>query len=199
MSGPARGARWALEPVLGRGRSFPRFLGRPVPPALLRELYDWACLGPTAMNSQPLRIRFLASPDQRAALAACVHEGNRDKVLSAPVCAVLGMDLDFPDTLERLFPHKAGAAEGYRGRPGLVETAALRNSSLQAGYLIMAARMLGLDCGPMSGFVAEQVDALVWPGTSVRTNLLCNLGYGDRSALFPRGPRLEFDQACEIL
>src|SRR5262249_42877823 len=112
----------------------------------------------------PLRIRWMVSPAARARLADCVYEGNRAKVLSAPVCAVLGMDLDFVAKLARVFPHKKDAAGYYANKPALVESTAFRNSSLQCGYLIVAARLLGLDCGPMSGFHAAEVDALCWSG-----------------------------------
>jgi 3-hydroxypropanoate dehydrogenase len=189
----------ALTQALGSARSHGRFSDRPVPDALLHTLYDWTRWGPTSMNCQPLRVCFVASADARAQLADCVYDSNRAKILSAPVCAVLGMDLDFAAQLPRLFPHKTDAQAYYADKPALVQATALRNSSLQAGYFIVAARLLGLDCGPMSGFDRGRVDALCWAGSSVETNLLCNLGHGDPHALRERAPRLAFDEACRIV
>jgi 3-hydroxypropanoate dehydrogenase len=176
-----------MEQVHARTQNL--FQDRPVDPVLLRKLYELVSCGPTSMNSQPMRAKLLVSREKREALAACVYPGNREKVLSAPVVAVIGMDLNFPATLSKVFPHKTDAAAYYAGNPALVETTAFRNSSMQAAYLIIAARLLSLDCGPMSGFDHEQVDALCWAGTKVKTNLLCNLGYGRHDTVFARSPR----------
>ena len=132
-------------------------------------------------------------------LVECLYEGNRSKSESAPVIAIVGYDQAFPSALPRLFPHKADAQSYYEGKPDLVESTALRNSSLHGAYLLMAARALGLDCGPMSGFDAPAVDRAFWTGTSVRTNFLCNIGFGNHSLIKPRGPRLAFDEVCSIL
>jgi 3-hydroxypropanoate dehydrogenase len=170
----------------------------PVPEALLRELYDLLKWGPTSANSSPARFVFVQSPEGKARLEACMNEGsNRRKVAEAPVTAIVGMDLAFHERLPKLFPH-ADARSWFEGKPALIEATAFRNSSLQGAYLMMAARALGLDCGPMSGFDAAALDAAFWAGTAVRTNFVCALGHGEAGRLFPRGPRLGFDEACRL-
>ena len=170
----------------------------PVPDELLSELYELMKWAPTSANSSPARIAFVRTPEGKARLEACMNEGsNRRKVREAPVTAVIGMDLAFPDTLPRLFPH-TDARAWFEGQPALIETTALCNASLQGAYLMMAARALGLDCGPMGGFDAAAMDAAFWAGTAVRTNFVCTLGRGDATRLFPRGPRLGFDEACRL-
>jgi 3-hydroxypropanoate dehydrogenase len=139
----------------------------------------------------------VTSPAAKERLLACMTPGNVEKTRSAPVTAIIGMDLAFPDKLPFLFPH-ADAKSWFAGKPEFIETTAFRNSSLQGGYFILAARAIGLDCGPMSGFDAAKVDAEFWAGTSVRTNFICNLGHGDPSKLFARSPRLPFEEACRI-
>jgi 3-hydroxypropanoate dehydrogenase len=180
-------------------RTCSRWLPQAVDDALLRELYGLASLGPTSMNSQPMRLQFAVSATARERLAACVNPGNVDKVRGAPVVAIVGQDLAFVERLAVLFAHKTDARSYYDGKPDVVASTALRNSSLQGGYLILAARLLGLDCGPMSGFDAARVDREFWAGSTVRTNFLCALGHGDRTALRERPPRLAFDQACAIV
>lgn len=180
-------------------RTCSRWLPQAVDDALLRELYRLASLGPTSMNSQPMRLQFAVSAAARERLAACVNPGNVDKVRSAPVVAIVGQDLAFVEQLAVLFAHKTDARSYYDGKPDVVASTALRNSSLQGGYLILAARLLGLDCGPMSGFDAARVDREFWAGSTVRTNFLCTLGHGDRTALRERPPRLAFEQACAIV
>jgi 3-hydroxypropanoate dehydrogenase len=180
-------------------RTCSRWLPQAVDDALLRELYRLASLGPTSMNSQPMRLQFAVSAAARERLAACVNPGNVDKVRSAPVVAIVGQDLAFVEQLAVLFAHKTDARSYYDGKPDVVASTALRNSSLQGGYLILAARLLGLDCGPMSGFDAARVDREFWAGSTVRTNFLCALGHGDRTALRERPPRLAFEQACAIV
>lgn len=188
-----------IESIFETGRSHGHWLPEPVSEDLLRALYERAKWGPTSMNSQPMRLQFVVSPSAKEKLAACLNPANRPKALSAPVTVIVGHDLSFPETLSTLFPHKTDALSYYAGKPDLVATTALRNSSLQGGYLILAARSLGLDCGPMSGFDPAAVDAAFWAGTSVRTNFLCNLGHGDPAALHPRGPRLAFEQVCRVV
>jgi 3-hydroxypropanoate dehydrogenase len=180
-------------------RTCSRWLPQAVDDALLRELYGLASLGPTSMNSQPMRLQFAVSATARERLAACVNPGNVDKVRGAPVVAIVGQDLAFVERLALLFAHKTDARSYYDGKPDVVASTALRNSSLQGGYLILAARLLGLDCGPMSGFDAARVDREFWAGSTVRTNFLCALGHGDRTGLRERPPRLAFDQACAIV
>lgn len=175
------------------------WLPKPVSETQLRALYELVKLGPTSMNSQPMRLQFVISAAAKMRLVECVNPGNRTKTIAAPVVAIIGHDLHFPATLGRLFPHKQDAASYYEGKPEYVAATALRNSSLQGAYLIMAARSMGLDCGPMSGFDSDAVDQAFWDRTTVRTNFLCNIGYGDSSQLRPRGPRLEFDEVCQVI
>jgi len=186
------------EQLFDHARTHNAWLPREVPDALLQRLYDLMKWGPTSANCSPTRIVFVKSPAAKARLLPCLMEGNRAKTEAAPVTAILGMDMAFYDKLPQLFPHNPEARRWFEGNPELIQTTALRNGSLQGGYFILAARALGLDCGPMSGFDAAAVDAAFWGGTTVRTNFLCNLGYGDASQLFPRGPRLPFDEACRI-
>jgi 3-hydroxypropanoate dehydrogenase len=170
----------------------------PVPDTLLHELYELMKWAPTSANSSPARIAFVRTPEGKARLEACMNPGsNRQKVREAPVTAVVGMDMAFYERLPQLFPH-ADARAWFVGKPAHIEATAFRNSSLQGGYLMIAARALGLDCGPMSGFDAAALDAAFWADTPVRTNFVCALGYGDASRLFARGPRLAFDEACTL-
>ncbi len=177
-------------------RTHSHWLPRPVATELLQELVHLVQCGPTPMNTQPLRLILVVSEAAKEQIVACVNPGNVAKTRSAPVVAILGQDLDFPERLPVLFPHKADARSHYDGKPDVTASTALRNSSLQGGYLILAARLLGLDCGPMSGFDAAAVDQAFWSGTSVRTNFLCNLGYGDATQLKPQLPRLQFGDMC---
>lgn len=171
---------------------------RPVPDELLRRLYDLLRMGPTSANSCPARFLFLRTPEAKARLQPALIPGNVDKTMAAPVTVIVAEDLAFYERLPELFPH-TDARSWFVGKQGLIEETAFRNSSLQGGYLILAARALGLDCGPMSGFDRAKVDAEFFAGTTVRSNFLVNLGYGDPSKLFPRAPRLELDQACQLL
>ena len=169
----------------------------PVPDATLRDLYDLLKWGPTSANCSPARFQFVRSNEGKARLLACVSPGNTQKVREAPVTVIVGMDLAFPDTLPRLFPH-TDARSWFAGNDAKIAETAMRNSSLQGGYLILAARALGLDCGPMSGFDAARLDEAFWAGTSVRTNFICTLGEGDPGRVHPRNPRLAFDEACRL-
>lgn len=180
-------------------RTHGHWLEQDVPAALLRELHALAASGPTSMNTQPMRLKFVVSAAAKARLVACVSPGNTAKTQAAPVVVIVGQDLAFPEHLPRLFAHKTDARSYYDGKPDFTASTALRNSSLQGGYLIMAARLLGLDCGPMSGFDAAAVDREFWAGTKVQTNFLCNLGYGNPAQLKPRPPRMTFEEVCEIL
>jgi 3-hydroxypropanoate dehydrogenase len=170
----------------------------PVPDTLLHELYELMKWAPTSANCSPARIVFVRTPEGKARLEACMNPGsNRQKVREAPVTAVIGMDLAFHEKLPQLFPH-TDARAWFEGQPALIEATAFRNGSLQGAYLMLAARALGLDCGPMSGFDAAAMDAAFWAGSTVRTNFVCALGHGDPSRLHPRGPRLAFDEACTL-
>jgi len=173
---------------------------RPTPVAdeTLRQLYDLVKWGPTAANSTPARFVFVRSEEAKARLLACVSHGNVQKVREAPVTAVIGMDMAFYDKLPQLFPH-TDARSWFVGHPLKIEHTAFRNSSLQGGYFILAARALGLDCGPMSGFDAVKMDAAFWAGTTVKTNFICTLGEGDPTKVLARSPRLSFEEACRLV
>ena len=188
----------ALDQLFTSARTRNAWTDRPVPEALLRQLYDLTKFGPTAVNATPARFVFLSSPEARARLAPHMAEANRAKTLQAPVNVVIGMDLAFPDTLPKLFPHAPGAKDWFADEAGRHETA-FRNASLQGGYFILAARALGLDVGPMSGFDAAGVKAEFFAGTAVEPNFIVNLGYGSDENLFPRSPRLAFEEAAQIL
>ena len=187
----------STEKLFSEARTQNGYQPEPVSDATLRELYDLLKWGPTAANSTPARFVFVRSPAAKDKLLACVSPGNVNKVTEAPVTVIVGMDLDFHEHLPKLFPH-TDARSWFAGKDALRAESAMRNSSLQGGYMILAARALGLDCGPMSGFDAAKVDAAFWAGTSVRTNFLCTLGRGEPSKVFQRNPRLSFDEACRL-
>ena len=170
----------------------------PVPDETLTALYDLLKWGPTAANSCPARFVFVRSAEAREKLLAGMAPGNVAKVQQAPVTVIIGMDMEFYEKLPQLFPH-TDARAWFVGKPAMIESSAMRNSSLQGAYLIMAARALGLDCGPMSGFDAAKLDAAFWAGTAVRTNFVCTLGQGDPAKLMPRSPRLAFAEACQLV
>jgi 3-hydroxypropanoate dehydrogenase len=171
---------------------------KPVDDAVLMQAYDLAKMGPTSANMCPLRIVFVKSKEAKEKLKPALDAGNLDKTMKAPATAILAMDIHFFEKLPKLFPF-ADARAWFKDLPeNILEYMALRNSSLQGAYFIMAARSLGLDCGPMSGFDNAKVDAAFFPGTKIKSNFLCNLGYGDGSKLHPRAPRLSFDEACKI-
>ncbi|MFC3607811.1 malonic semialdehyde reductase [Stutzerimonas tarimensis] len=186
-----------LAQLFTEARTFSAWQDRPVTDAHLERLYTLVRLGPTAVNSCPARFVFVRTPEGKEKLAPCLSKGNLDKTLSAPVTIILAYDEAFPDTLPELFP-VADARSWYAGKPDLIAENALRNSSMQAGYLILAARALGLDAGPMSGFDANLVNETFLAGTTWKANLLINLGYGDRDRLHERLPRLAFEQACKL-
>lgn len=182
---------------------------QPVSDDTLRKLYDLLRWGPTSANSCPARIVFVRSAEARQRLLPALSAGNVEKTLSAPVTAIIGYDTGFHEQLPKLFPHNPGVRDWFAGQPELIESTALRNSSMQGGYFILAARALGLDCGPMSGFDHDLIDseffatdagrAGAFPGMQIKSNFLCNLGYGDPAKLFPRSPRLGFEEVCALL
>src|SRR5256886_6013971 len=174
-----------------------RGLDRPVTDDQLRRIYDLMKWAPTSANSSPARLLFLRSRAAKERLAPALGPQNVDKTLQAPVTAIVAHDLRFYDELPRLFPH-VDARSWFVGNEPLVEATAFRNGSLQGAYLILAARALGLDAGPMSGFDNAKVDAAFFPDGKVKSNFLCNLGYGDPAKLMPRSPRLPFEEACRI-
>jgi 3-hydroxypropanoate dehydrogenase len=187
----------ALAALFSEARTHSAWLDKPVPDALLQQLYAQVSFGPTAVNSCPGRFVFIRTPAGKEKLAPSLSKGNLDKTMSAPVTVIVAYDEDFPETLPELFPF-ADARSWYAGQPALITENALRNSSMQAGYLILAARALGLDCGPMSGFDGKALDEAFFAGTTWKSNLLINLGYGDASKLRDRLPRLPFDRACVL-
>lgn len=194
-----------LDLLFRNARSQNGWLDKAVDDDTLRAIYDLVRWGPTSTNGCPARIVFLRSAETKARLLPALAAGNVEKTLSAPVTAIIGYDADFHEQLPRLFPHNPGMRDWYAAQPQVIDAAALRNSSLQGGYFILAARALGLDCGPMSGFDHERVDAEFFgsassfPDQRVKTNFLCNIGYGDPSKLFPRSPRLDFEESCALL
>ena len=188
----------ALDRIFRTARTHRAWDGRPVADATLRDVYELMKWGPTTTNSSPARIVFVKSPDAKERLRPALDAGNVVQTMAAPVTAIVAYDLEFYEKLPELAPH-TNARSWFVGKPALhLRTTALRNGSLQGAYFIIAARALGLDCGPMSGFDNDKVDAAFFAGTPIRSNFLCNLGYGDATKLFPRGPRLTFDEACRI-
>lgn len=188
----------ALDQLFREARTFNAFLPKPVSDEQLRQLYDLAKFGPTSANASPMRVIFVTSPEAKAKLSPFMSEGNRAKTLAAPVTAIIGNDHAFHEHLPRLFPH-ADAKSWFEGNQALIDITAFRNATLQGAYVLLAARALGLDGGPMSGFDNAGVDAAFFAGTAVTSNFLINIGYGDAGRdLFPRSPRLPFDEACTI-
>jgi 3-hydroxypropanoate dehydrogenase len=186
------------EQLFDNARTANLYLDKPVDDALLHQLYDMLKFGPTSANCSPARIQFVKSAAAKAKLVGCMIDSNVQKTQSAPITAIIGMDMQFYDKLPELFPH-TDARAWFVGNQPSIDATAFRNSSLQGGYFIIAARALGLDCGPMSGFNADKLNAAFWQGTNVKTNFVCTLGYADSSKVHARGPRLAFAQACQIV
>src|SRR6266404_4223271 len=188
----------SLNLIFRDARTHSNWLDEPVDDAVLAQIYDLAKMGPTSANMCPMRLVFVKSQEAKEKLKPALDAGNVAKTMIAPVTAILGMDIHFYEKLPKLFPH-ADARAWFKDLPeNVLETVALRNSSLQGAYFMLAARSLGLDCGPMSGFNNAKVDAAFFAGTTIKSNFLCNLGHGDASKLFPRSPRLTFEEACQI-
>ena len=188
----------SLDQLFVAARTYNKWLDRPVDEALLRELYDLAKLAPTSANSQPMRLVFVRSAEAKERLKPALAPQNVEKTLTAPVTAIVAHDLEFYERLPKLMPH-ADVKSWFAALPAEhIERAAFQGSSMQGAYLILAARALGLDAGPIGGFDRAKVDAEFFPGGTVRSNFLVNLGYGDPAGLFPRNPRLDFDEACRI-
>lgn len=189
----------ALDIVFRQARTHNGWQPKPVSEETLRQLYDLMKWGPTSANCSPARILFIRSKEAKERLKPALSSGNRDKTMAAPVTAIVAYDLKFYDRLPQLFPHDQSARSWFTSDENVARMTAIRNGTLQGAYMIIAARALGLDCGPMSGFNNAKVDAEFFPGQDVQSNFLCNLGYGDPSKLFNRSPRLSFDEACQIL
>ncbi len=188
----------ALDTLFHAARTHSAWLDKPVDAGVLKQIYDLTKMGPTSANCQPLRVTYITTPEAREKLRPCLDKGNIDKTMSAPVTAILAMDLEFYNYLPTLFPH-TDAKSWFVGKPDYIYNTAFRNSAIQGGYFILAARALGLDCGPMSGFDNTKLDQAFFAGTSIKSNFLVNLGYGDATQLHPRSPRPSFDEFCKII
>jgi 3-hydroxypropanoate dehydrogenase len=188
----------ALDQLFREARTFNAWLPKGVSDEQLHQLYDLAKFGPTSANSSPMRVVFVKSKAAKEKLSPLMSDGNRAKTMAAPVNAIVATDHAFHEKLPQLFPH-ADAKSWFDGNQPLIDITAFRNASLQGAYLMLAARSIGLDCGPMSGFDNAGVDAAFFAGTQIRSNFMINIGYGDASRdLFPRSPRLTFDEACRV-
>jgi len=201
----------ALDQLFRTARTYNGYLDKPVSTAQLHAIWDLMKFGPTSANMLPARLVWCTSDEAKAKLAACCLPANAEKVLKAPVTVIIGMDLDYHEQLPWLFPH-TDARSWFVGNQPLIDTTAFRNATLQGAYLLLAARAIGLDCGPMSGFDNAKVDAEFFAPSPqdaaacqehatgcVKSNFLCNIGYGDPKSIFPRSPRLDFDEACKLL
>ena len=187
-----------IDQIFREARTHNVWLPQPVPAELLRQAYELSALGPTSANTTPARYVFLTTLQAKERLRPALAPANIDKTMAAPVTVIVAWDTEFHEKLPKLFPHK-DMRSVFLGKPDLIEATAFRNGSLEGAYFILAARALGLDCGPMSGFDAAKVNAEFFPDGKWKANFLCNLGYGDPTKLFPRNPRLPFDEACLVL
>lgn len=188
----------SLDQVFREARTHFVWRAEPVPIELLKEAYNLAALGPTSANSSPARFVFITTPEAKARLLPAMAPGNLEKTKTAPVTAIIAYDVEFHERLPQLFPAR-DMRSVFAGNAALIQETAFRNGTLQGGYFILAARALGLDCGPMSGFDQQKVNAEFFPDGKWKANFLCNVGYGDSSKLFPRNPRLKFEEACQVL
>ncbi len=182
-----------------KARTNTAWLDQPVSDDTLRELYDLMKWGPTSANTTPARILFLRTKEAKERLKSALAQGNVDKTMAAPVTAIVAYDSKFYEHVPRLFPQMPTMSQMFASNAQLAEATAFRNGTLQGGYFIVAARAVGLDCGPMSGFDNAKVDAEFFAGQSWKSNFLCNLGHGDPAKLYPRNPRFEFDEVCKLL
>jgi len=190
----------ALDTIFRAARTLRQWQDKPVSPALLMAIYDLMRWGPTESNITPARFHFIVSKGAKARLEPLLDEGNRKQTMAAPATAIIGYDLDFARTLPKLAPRAAShLSEILAADPDKARFMAMRSAGLQGGYFIVAARALGLDCGPMSGFDRDGVDKEFFAGTAIKSYFLCNLGFGDPAGLRPRAERLGFDEACKIL
>ncbi len=188
----------ALAQLFTNARTHNAWQSKEVSDQTLRKLYDYTRWAPTSANINPIRLIFVKSKEAKAKLLTAVSEGNVQKTKEAPVTAIIAQDMEFYEHLPRLFP-QVDARSWFAGNTQLIEDSATKNTSLQAGYFILAARALGLDCGPMAGFDGNKVKELFFADKPWKANLLVNLGYGEVSKLFPRNPRFEFDEVAKIL
>ena len=187
----------ALNQLFFDARSYNGWQGDTITTETLEALWNLARMGPTSANSSPMRLIFVITPEAKEKLKPCLIDSNVEKAMKAPAIAIIAYDVAFIDKLPQLFPH-ADARSWFEGNDLLITETAFRNGTLQGAYLMLAARALGLDCGPMSGFDNASVDTAFFAGTSIKSNFLCCLGLGDRASIFRRSPRLDFDEACQI-
>jgi len=195
---PTRLSEPALDQLFRAARTHSAWQPLAVTRETLEEVYALAALGPTSANTSPARFVFLTTPEAKQRLLPALAPGNVDKTMAAPVVAIIAYDTKFYDALPTLFP-QVDAKSWFVGNQPLIDATATRNSALQGAYLMLAARSLGLDCGPMSGFDADKLNAEFFPDGDWKVNFICNLGYGDPGKLFPRNPRLAFDEACRVM
>lgn len=188
----------SLDQIFDEARTHSYWQDKPVSDEVLAQIYDHAKFGPTSANCCPMRVVFVKSKEAKEELKPCLAEGNVEKTMAAPVTAIIAMDMEFYEELPVLFPH-TDARSWFVGNKEYSESTAFRNSSLQGAYLIVAARALGLDCGPMSGFDAAKLDEAFFKDTSYKSNFLVNLGYGEKDKLHPRNPRLTFEEVCKVV
>ncbi|MDH5392245.1 MAG: malonic semialdehyde reductase [Gammaproteobacteria bacterium] len=188
----------ALDTLFLQARSQNGWQDTALPSGIFEQIYDLMKMGPTTANSCPARFVFVESDEAKQRLKVCLAEGNINKSMSAPAVVIIGMDLEFYEKLPELFPHD-DARSWFAGNDKKIEENAFRNSSLQAAYFMLAARSLGLDCGPMSGFDYDKMNQTFFPGGKVKCNFICAIGYGDKSKVYDRLPRLSFDTACQVL
>ncbi len=187
----------SLDVIFRKARTYTAWQNKPVDDALLVQVYELCKWGPTSSNCCPMRLMFVKSKQAKERLKPCLAAGNVDKTMAAPATAIIAYDLAFYNEMPKLWP-PSDMKSVFAKNPELARTTGFRNGSLQGAYFIIAARALGLDCGPMSGFDNAKVDEAFFKGTDIKSNFLCNLGYGDASKLYPRGPRLTFSEACKI-
>lgn len=188
----------ALDTLFLKARTANGFTDKPVAPELLQRVYELAALAPTSMNTQPTRYVFLDTPEARARLLPTLSPGNVEKTKTAPVTVIVATDTRFYEHMPQIW-HQPGARENFESNPAMAEATATRNGTLGGAYFLLAARAYGLDCGPMSGVDLAKVNAEFFPDGRYKANFLINLGYGDSAKLFPRNPRLSFEQACQVL
>ncbi len=188
----------ALDTIFRDAHTHNAWTDKPVSPALIMAVYDLLRWGPTSANICPARFVFVTSKEAKERLSPHMSEGNRAKTMAAPCTAIVGYDLKFAEKMPELFPSRPQYKEAF-SKPEVATPHAIRNGTLQGGYFLIAARALGLDCGPMSGFNAEGVEKAFFPDGNIKANFLCNIGYGDPKGVFPRNPRLSFDEACKIV
>ena len=189
----------ALDILFRKSRTHRNWREGRVTPQMLMAIYDLARWGPTTNNTSPARFYFIVSQAAKERLKPHLTKGNQEQTMKAPATAIVAYDLKFYEKMDKLSPNPSAKESWMQKSPAERELAAFRNSSLQGGYFVMAARAIGLDCGPMSGFSNEGVDKEFFAGTAIKSNFLCNLGFGDPAELRPRAGRLDFDEACKIL